>query len=907
MATATQLPPIPVVNNVITDEEVLFNTTESKNMQTLKHIPVSVAKTHKLICDKHSRGLAERHARAVHRLTKHFNRGFVSFNERQERTYWFPFLKEKSSDEALYAEAIISLLTEMDCQVPNPQFIKSQIEKSGIARSLVECLEFLQDLETRLEVMRVLQHYSCSALNCDDMLSVSGAGLICSSLNLPDPSGRLVFLSVEILWNLLEQGSKQVVSDQLNCKECIGALKDGFLKQIKEGYSHADRQLRNDLLVISSLVASCCADAPFVETGFTKVLVLFATFTEVKSHNPLVRNFKLYQNHEDFELKKLLMNTLILLSHDCTASQIMSEGRVLLSLLEYVKPNDNLSSPDWSPAQFEELQLQALDTLCTIGPLCIEDYMTCQGNTRLLMLLEWCVGQADYGGHGNSYHGSGGRGNKRAQMRFVLRLLRSMVSVGDEGVNQDCIDQGAIHQLVGILLNASTSPDDNDVIDIEMQCDMLIIVSTLCEGDIHRKAAIPIDVDSTYRPLSLLLLLGPPGRYPYCCYWDLQVAIPIDVDGTSRPLSLLMLMELFGVSGVQVVIEYLKKDPSKINSPLGHHKLLLATVDCIWSAVLGSFITEQVFLESEGIFYLLDLLEVCPSTMQHLVLGCLVDLCENQKVLPHVLAWRGKQEITVSKLLVNLWKKEEASMGVLRDSTGAIADPKKPLEGRLQERQGVIPLPADRPSQSIVDVSENMRAKIFSMFCKIGFNALPGLSTADYVTIALIEKYLDFKMGEVWQEIKVELEQENIRPVTPDAECLNEITKLLDERANDVAAAQVQLMQTQKNQDLIEEEEQYEMIKENHRQEEKAYRDFCDFVTRTSDYTVLKGAGSYDSSRKLAGHGKLTLVRDKSVCRRMALQFENRYGKVNKGKYVGKSIKISLYEKVNMGKSTKIS
>ncbi|XP_032242668.2 cilia- and flagella-associated protein 69 isoform X2 [Nematostella vectensis] len=860
MATATQLPPIPVVNNVITDEEVLFNTTESKNMQTLKHIPVSVAKTHKLICDKHSRGLAERHARAVHRLTKHFNRGFLmkdlnmisdiftacTQRLQSEPLYekalcqlikicGFPFLKEKSSDEALYAEAIISLLTEMgeamkinnktiqlelanaltrlycsstpqhminDCQVPNPQFIKSQIEKSGIARSLVECLEFLQDLETRLEVMRVLQHYSCSALNCDDMLSVSCAGLICSSLNLPDPSGRLVFLSVEILWNLLEQGSKQVVSDQLNCKECIGALKDGFLKQIKEGYSHADRQLRNDLLVISSLVASCCADAPFVETGFTKVLVLFATFTEVKSHNPLVRNFKLYQNHEDFELKKLLMNTLILLSHDCTASQIMSEGRVLLSLLEYVKPNDNLSSPDWSPAQFEELQLQALDTLCTIGPLCIEDYMTCQGNTRLLMLLEWCVGQADYGGHGNSYHGSGGRGNKRAQMRFVLRLLRSMVSVGDEGVNQDCIDQGAIHQLVGILLNASTSPDDNDVIDIEMQCDMLIIVSTLCEGDIHRK-------------------------------------------------------ELFGVSGVQVVIEYLKKDPSKINSPLGHHKLLLATVDCIWSAVLGSFITEQVFLESEGIFYLLDLLEVCPSTMQHLVLGCLVDLCENQKVLPHVLAWRGKQEITVSKLLVNLWKKEEASMGVLRDSTGAIADPKKPLEGRLQERQGVIPLPADRPSQSIVDVSENMRAKIFSMFCKIGFNALPGLSTADYVTIALIEKYLDFKMGEVWQEIKVELEQENIRPVTPDAECLNEITKLLDERANDVAAAQVQLMQTQKNQDLIEEEEQYEMIKENHRQEEKAYRDFCDFVTRTSDYTVLKGAGSYDSSRKLAGHDVL--------------------------------------------------
>ena len=37
--------------------------------------------------------------------------------------------------------------------------------------------------------------------------------------------------------------------------------------------------------------------------------------------------------------------------------------------------------------------LQALDTLSAVAPLCLDDYMTCQSNTRLLMLLEWCVGQ----------------------------------------------------------------------------------------------------------------------------------------------------------------------------------------------------------------------------------------------------------------------------------------------------------------------------------------------------------------------------------------------------------------------------------------------------------------------------------------------------------------------------------
>ncbi|XP_058948319.1 cilia- and flagella-associated protein 69 [Pocillopora verrucosa] len=840
-ATARQ---IPVVNNVITDEDLDNFRTEGKHSGRL--VPVSVIKTHKLLTDKHSRELVDRHVRAIHRLTKYYCHGFLMKDvelvcdmltvcrERLETNLQYekplcdlikvcgkPFLKERSSDDSSHASAIINLLTELghtmkinnvtaqlqlgesllrfytDQSLENQSFEGYQasslsynitlVERSGVARALVESLEQVEDLNARLEIMKVLQCYSTSALNCDDMLSVGAAGLLCSGINIPDPSDRVVFRTVEILWNLLEFGSKQEVVRQLNCKECISALRDAFVRQIKDGYSLADKQLRNDLLVIASLIVSLCPTSPFMETGFTKLIVLLATFTEVKSHHDLVRNLKLYQTHEDFEFKKLLMSTLVLLSADSGSSQIFCEGRVILSLFSFVRANDNSSTVEWSPAQFEELQLQALDTLSTVAPLCLDDYMTCQSNTRLLMLLEWCVGEADYGGHGNSFHGSGGRGNKRAQMRYCLRLMRSMVSVGDDGLNQDLVDQGAINQIIGILLNASTSPDENDAIDIEMQCDMLFLVASLCEGDTHRK-------------------------------------------------------ELFGAQGVQVLVEYLKRDPNKINSPLGHHQLLLSAVDSVWSAVLGCYITEQLFLENDGVFHLMDLLEICPLTMQNLVLGCLVDLCENSKALAHVQSWRGKKQITAGKLLVELWKKEEANMGVARDKIGKVTDLKKPLMGTVQERQGVIPLPADRPSQAIVDVSENMRAKIYSMFCKLGFNAVPGLSTVDYVTVAIIEKYLDFKMLEVWNEIKVELEQENIRPVSPDADCMVDISRILNDRAAGVSSTQDKLIQAQRNQELIEEEEYYESIKESHRQEEKAYKDFCDYVDRTSDYAVLKAA-----------------------------------------------------------------
>ena len=49
-----------------------------------------------------------------------------------------------------------------------------------------------------------------------------------------------------------------------------------------------------------------------------------------------------------------------------------------------------------------------------------------------------------------------------------------------------------------------------------------------------------------------------------------------------------------------------------------------------------------------------------------------------------------------------------------------LSDPSKPIMSAVQDRQGIIPLPSAFPSPAIVDVSENIRAKIFSMVSKLG-------------------------------------------------------------------------------------------------------------------------------------------------------------------------------------------
>jgi len=97
----------------------------------------------------------------------------------------------------------------------------------------------------------------------------------------------------------------------------------------------------------------------------------------------------------------------------------------------------------------------------------------CQGNTRLLILLEWCIRHGtilppslstsqsiicfcivagDFGGHGNSFHGEGGRGNRMAQLRYVLRLILNMCTSSNDIIRQDFTDQGTISLLIGTLV-----------------------------------------------------------------------------------------------------------------------------------------------------------------------------------------------------------------------------------------------------------------------------------------------------------------------------------------------------------------------------------------------------------------------------------------------------------------------
>ncbi|PIK45828.1 putative cilia- and flagella-associated protein 69 [Apostichopus japonicus] len=272
-------PAVPVVGHVITDDDIGVK-------QGIKIQAINFNKVFKLLTDPHSTTLYDRHFHALQRLIRHYKSGlllkdlvqaFKIINVCADRAAShsdylqpmqellkicsLPFLKEKSSDETVYSQIVVRVhftirdiklelantILSIYTQKPSSQKFKDQLpcsqaynismlEKSDVAETLVKSLSLLeQDLEVKLCLMNVLQHLSSfSKPNCDKMLSADAASRIASRMNDPDPSGRLLFRSIEILWNLIENGNREEVSRQLNSLVCLNALKDAFSERMTQ-------------------------------------------------------------------------------------------------------------------------------------------------------------------------------------------------------------------------------------------------------------------------------------------------------------------------------------------------------------------------------------------------------------------------------------------------------------------------------------------------------------------------------------------------------------------------------------------------------------------------------------------------------------------------------------------------
>jgi len=65
---------------------------------------------------------------------------------------------------------------------------------------------------------------------------------------------------------------------------------------------------------------------------------------------------------------------------------------------------------------------------------------------------------------------------------------------------------------------------------------------------------------------------------------------------------------------------------------------------------------------------------------------------------------------------------------------------------------------------------QDMRAKIYAVLASVGFDLIADeLAISEQMTFAVVERYPDFRQGQLWLDVKKELQDECVDPISADA------------------------------------------------------------------------------------------------------------------------------------------
>ena len=69
---------------------------------------------------------------------------------------------------------------------------------------------------------------------------------------------------------------------------------------------------------------------------------------------------------------------------------------------------------------------------------------------------------------------------------------------------------------------------------------------------------------------------------------------------------------------------------------------------------------------------------------------------------------------------------------------------------------------------------QDVKSKIFCVFCKCGFDGHGYLSAEELTRLTFVRKYVELKQGEIMEDIATELDAALVRPISPDAERMSQ-------------------------------------------------------------------------------------------------------------------------------------
>jgi hypothetical protein len=625
-----------------------------------------------------------------------------------------------------------------------------------------------------LTLMKALREFSTHAQNAAVITKLGGLQNMVKVLgSISDFHEQLLLVTCEVLWNVLEhcdsavrlQGGsvmqKQVAeafresnSIEIICKKSTFQVLHNLLVRIlSSGYRKKDKELRNELLIVSHLLSQHPpALEHFKTTGYLQTLLDFSTAPDLPpgqvapdmAHN--MHNFGTC-NEEDFELKQLMWGLLGRLVESGASDEnaqanleIVGESQLVETLLMYISVPLPQGLGKWAPTQLKSLQLQALSLLCLIVPLDYAAYDGLGGSETVAQYMR-VASSPDVLGNVNIDSEL-----QNASLKVLLhtcKLKNFKTQLGEAGS-------------IETMLDLFTDPSKPGTV----RRDAISVISRMCAGG-H------VANQQRFRRAG-------------------------------------------GVAALRDSLGYKKEDAAKNNF------MIFAVVSCIWNVVIGNRQSEARLVDIEGVDALLDLLEVCPVVMRKQLLGVLADLCKNPKASRMFRAWKSDISMKgATTLLLELWEAEEKRNGVSRTDKGLLNNLDRPLDaakakqvnadsdeptdadqltgnappiagpegGGVEEDPEASPAFArlsqalqaarelDDSEQRLKDSVEatDMRCTIFSVLASVGFDEVEdGLAIHEHMTFACARQYPEFRKGQQWLDVKGGLKAQEVAPISAD-------------------------------------------------------------------------------------------------------------------------------------------
>ena len=278
---------------------------------------------------------------------------------------------------------------------------------------------------------------------------------------------------------------------------------------------------------------------------------------------------------------------------------------------------------------------------------------------------------------------------------------------------------------------------------------------------------------------------------------------------------------------IEVLKANLKPLPPTVNGE--PDQFILSLLDCIWHGVLSNKRSTLHFIDIEGISTVLDFLDDCLEVHRRLVISCLCKLLKVQRGKMSFTQWNSRKDMANSpQLLIKIYEQEEERLGITYTEDRVLKDPQRPLayteskstkgferlREALEEAEKQSEMSQLRKKQLEFVRKRDLRASIYCCLSQVGFDSNE-LTPRERQKMEVIRMYPDFRKGELFLDIKNELESLGIRPTSDDRNWLHQCLNEAFEQASN----------TIKNQSMI--------AREHKRDEEQALSEFYQTILKS--------------------------------------------------------------------------